>query len=133
MTQRRRKSRFLLRRPTNAYLSAVSADSLAARYSLLLLPKNPFVRARSFLRFARRTVPRLTRGMCLSLFVRKHPRELRGVLIGHLLAPAERALPLRRLARQQVALERRRAQELAGRALPEAPRGPPMCLQLRAG
>src|SRR4029077_13603530 len=36
-TQRRRKSRFLRRRPTNAYLSAVSTDSLAARYSLLLL------------------------------------------------------------------------------------------------
>src|SRR5262249_61624149 len=34
---RRRKSRFLLRRPTNAYFSAVSTDSFAARYSLLLL------------------------------------------------------------------------------------------------
>ena len=31
-----RKSRFLRRRPTNAYLSAVSTDSFAARYSLLL-------------------------------------------------------------------------------------------------
>src|SRR4051794_13546897 len=32
-----RKSRFLRRRPTKAYLRAVSTDSLAARYSLLLL------------------------------------------------------------------------------------------------
>src|SRR5262245_16043160 len=36
-THRRRKSRFLRRRPTNAYFSAVSTDSFAARYSLLLL------------------------------------------------------------------------------------------------
>src|SRR5205814_164293 len=39
MTQSRLKSRFLRRRPTNAYLGAVSTDSLAARYSLLLLAK----------------------------------------------------------------------------------------------
>src|SRR6478752_8210336 len=63
---RRRKSRFLRRRPTNAYLSAVSTDSLADRYSLLLVWKKPFARARSFLRLARRTVPRLTLGMILS-------------------------------------------------------------------
>src|SRR5262245_51399149 len=36
-THSRRKSRFLRRRPTKAYLSAVSTDSFAARYSLLLL------------------------------------------------------------------------------------------------
>src|SRR4051812_13713043 len=36
-THSRRKSRFLRRRPTKAYFSAVSTDSFAARYSLLLL------------------------------------------------------------------------------------------------
>src|SRR6476659_4398571 len=37
MTHSRRKSRFLRRRPTNAYLSAVSTDSFADRYSLLFV------------------------------------------------------------------------------------------------
>src|SRR4249920_1784167 len=64
---RRRKSRFFLRRPTKAYLFAVSADSFAARYSLLLLANMPFVRASSFFRLARRTFPRFTLGIANSL------------------------------------------------------------------
>src|SRR5258705_11376724 len=64
--QSRRYSRFLFFRPTKAYLAAVSTASFAARCSLLLVWKKPFARASSFFRFARRTVPRLTLGICSS-------------------------------------------------------------------
>src|SRR5439155_4859815 len=64
------------------------------------------------------------------LFVRQHPRELGRVDIGDGRRAAQPALPLRRLAAQDVLLERLPAQELAVLRALEALRRAPMCLQL---
>src|ERR1700730_16594273 len=117
MTHSRRKSRFLRRRPTNAYLSAVSTDSLAARYSLLLLAKYPLASPSSFLRLARRTVPLFTRGIARSpqerSFVRQHPRDLPCVHVRDRRRPAQAPLPFPRLVAEDMLLERFAPQKLA--------------------
>jgi hypothetical protein len=65
------------------------------------------------------------------LFIWKHPGQLRGVLIRHGLVATQRALPLGRLAREDVTPERRAPEKFSGRALLEALGCTPMCLQLR--
>src|SRR3989475_5173890 len=66
-----------------------------------------------------------------SLFVRKHPCELRRVDGGHHRRPAQPALPLRRLAAQEVLLERLPAQKLSVLRPLEALGRAAVCLQFR--
>src|SRR5688572_21640016 len=66
-----------------------------------------------------------------TLFVREHPMQLRRVRFGHFLRAAHLALRLRRLARQDVPLERGRPHDLSGPGLLEALGGAPVCLEFR--
>src|SRR4029079_14577065 len=65
------------------------------------------------------------------LFVRQHPVQFRRVLISDLFHPAHLALRLGGLARENVALEGRAADDLARAGLLEPLCGAPMCLQFR--
>src|SRR5687768_1041009 len=63
--------------------------------------------------------------------VRQHLAQLGGVRIGHDPRAAERTFTAARLAREDVALERRGPHELSRSCLLEALGGAPMCLQFR--
>src|SRR5579862_4521774 len=63
------KSRFRVRRSRYAYRKERFTASFADRYSFPLVRKNPLACFSSFLRRARRFVPRLTRGMALVLLL----------------------------------------------------------------
>src|SRR5688572_26596799 len=65
------------------------------------------------------------------LFIRQHPPQFRRILLGHFPGAAHLPLRLRRLARENVALEGARPDDLTCPGLLEALGGAPMCFQLR--
>src|SRR5437763_7662741 len=113
---RLRNTRLRVRRSRYAYWPARMTASFAMRKTFLRRPRKPLARARTFLWRARAVTPRLTRGMGYSFNVgatgrsetgeRQHLRHVAHVGVVHADGTAQVALVLRRLLREDVALER---------------------------
>src|SRR4249919_987170 len=116
MIQRRRKSRFLFLRSRYAYFQPRSTVSFAGRHNLLRAPKAPRAAFMiCFFRFRRGTLDTARGiGVLPSLCLEQALQVLDFTIRGHQAGLAEAALPLRRLLREDVALEGLIAPDLAG-------------------